>query len=202
MKRSCAPAEVDALVELLPEQFAWSDAERTKGNCIEVSRIAVAVWRRLGIDCKPVACDVVALNAAGRVLADTKVPIASWPSFAWSVGAESGGRIEHDGSGVEPHRLTAWSGHLVVHGRDWFADLTAQQFSRPDKRIVIDGAIVGPLNDGVGVEIGLDDGAVLRWYWQRAISSFRSTPAWRTDVQRELIDGLVERVRQHVEVGA
>lgn len=192
-----APAEVYALVDELPDEFALTSDGR--GNCIEASRLAVAAWRRMGLDCKPVACDVMAFNSVARVLHSARVPIREWPEFAWSVGVRSGGRDEHDGTGREPFRRFGWGGHVVVHGVGWFADLTAVQFNRPAKRIHVPGAVVGPLVDDVGVEHPLDDGGLIRWYWRPELRSYRSTPAWRQDVERRPLDELIECVRERME---
>lgn len=194
------PPEAEALVETLPDSFATTiGIEGLKGRCVEASRIAVAVLSKMGTSCRAMACDADALNAAAEAarLADT--PSNEWPVDAYSVGMRCDdtvtGRNFH-----EPARRRGFAGHLVVVGDDWFVDLTAAQLSRPDRGIVIPGAMAGPYVPGdTGVQCLLGDGAALRYFWRPEIAHWRTTPAWRQDIPPLLMDAAIRAIRHRLD---
>lgn len=184
---------VEALVEILPDDFAWADKAARKGRCVEATRIAVAVLRRMGVECKAMACDVDVLSpeAARRLEAGELVPPFDGDVWILGIRCDEPGGPSRD----EPTRRRSFGGHLVVVGDDWFADLTAQQFSRPEHNIVVDGAIVGAYWPGdAAVRAIRHDGTEVRWMWRPEIAMWRRTPAWRQDVPVDLLDAMVRRV--------
>lgn len=216
---SAVPPEVLALVDLLPAGFAMTGETvdgRRRGRCIEAVRIATAVLPAAGVACRPMPCDALVYNAAARELVTAGVPLADWPAAAHSLGVAvdgdayaergmvpggRGGALEPGGSLSEPYRRSGWAGHLVTVGDGWLLDLTAGQFARPDRGIVVEDAIAGPLEEAsAGVEVDLDEGGILVYRWRPEAARWRRTPAWRQDVRRELVELMVERIRVRLEL--
>lgn len=200
-----APAAVNRLVEVLPEWVAvigYREVEARgqrmrvpRGNCIEASKLAVAVWRRLGIECKAMACDVDAANATGLLA----LAASGGRSIGagWSVGVRCEPDAEANSLVIDRNPEGSFFGHLVVVGDDWFADVTAAQFHRPEIGIHVPGAVVGPYDpEDQGVQRLLDGGGMIRWYWRPEWKRWRVTRAWRQDVPRDLVDALIARMEK------
>lgn len=172
------------------------------GTCIETTRAAVAVLRRLRLDARPLPVAVHAVNARAELLHVRRVPVEQWPSDAWSVGIVDLGVQSYD-SLDEPSRRTGWAGHLIVAGPDWLLDLTAQQFSRPDHDLHIDGAMLGlslrfdPTREGT--RVALPRGGAIRYLPQPWHKAWRSTPAWRQDIDPRRLAAFVEVVRRRAD---
>ncbi len=184
------PPEVTRLVDALPEHFAVTQ-ENGRGRCIEATRLATAVLRAARVPCRPMACDVVALNAEALALYDQGHAVASWPATAWSRGTFC--ESSHPGPNLsEPYRRANFGGHLVVASPiddDWFVDLTVEQYHDGDHGIVIEAAFAG---DGVnwtdgGARWALPGGGAVDWYWRPERKAWRTSPAWRQDVRNELV---------------
>lgn len=194
-----AEADMAALIRTLPADFAMVEAHETadnrrKGRCVEATRIAVAVMRRLGHDVGPLACDVMAANSAAWRLIGERVPVTRWPPNAWSKGAmcdlTPSAPIRQ-----EPGRRKGFGGHLVVVGDGWFADLTAEQFHAPDLGILCADAIIGAYRPDEATELSLPRGGHVMWSWRPEVRSYRTVPAWRQDVDHELVMLMARRVR-------
>lgn len=184
-----APPEVGRLIEWLPDDF-WR-AGPNVGRCIEAARICVAAWRRAGVDCKAVACDVWAFNAKGWGLANLNVAAADWPADAWSVGCDCDDRSLHtsrsDGS------TSRFNGHVVIVGAGWLADVTAQQFHRPSKGIVLHGAVLAERPDDEREPVAYRaDTTTVVYRLRPEMASWRLTPAWRQDLDYATLDRLVD----------
>ena len=153
------------------------------GVCIDSARIAVEVLAKVGVKAKAVATQVLAANAAAVPLLNAGVPIADWPDEAWTLGVELG-PAPHPGTGKEPYRRTGWTGHVVVVGEHekgrWMLDLTAAQFNRPSKGILIPEPIWAPLRGDDEFTIGLADGAQITYILQPKIRAFRQSNAWQS----------------------
>lgn len=192
------PPEVTRLVEILPAGFAVTK-ENGRGRCIEAARLATAVLRRAGVGARPMACDVVAFNADALALFDQGVPITDWPPTAWTRGAS----CDHDHPGPnlsEPYRRVNPGGHLVVASTvddTWFVDLTVQQYHCPEQGIVIEAAIAADEVDWDhgGIRWPLSTGGAVEWYWRPQIKAFRTTPAWRQDVDHGLVAKMAALVK-------
>jgi transglutaminase-like putative cysteine protease len=170
------------LAALLPKEAAVVDAGgKQRGRCIEVTRIAVAVLRRLKIPARALACDTIVFNEAARALYDSGVPVEDWPSAAWSGGTMCS--TPQQGPNLsEPHRVAGFGGHLVMAGDGWFADYTLQQYHRPARGVIITAAFCAEVVFGsCGARLELDHGGVVEWYWRPQVKSYRTTPAWRQD---------------------
>lgn len=195
------PPELHALVDILPSRFALVDPRESssggpRGRCIEGTRLATAVLRHLGVDAAALACDVVAANRAGVALLAEGVPATEWPPHAWSIGVLCD--IPRSGANrQEPGRRRGFAGHVVACGDGWFCDLTAQQFHRPERGLVVDAALAGPYDPAVArVSHDLPRGAVLVWKWRPEVRSYRTTPAWRQDVGHGLVLAMAERIKR------
>lgn len=198
MTTDLIPAEVSALVRLLPDDFATTinpiDGRR-RGRCVEACRIVRAVLGQLGVQTRPMACDVMAANAQAVELINQGLPAQSWGVGAWSIGCCCDSTRPAPISD-EPARKRGFGGHLVLVGDGWFVDLTAQQFHRPELGIVVASALVGRWHeDQVAAELDLPRGGLLRWLWRPEIRSYRTVPAWRQDVGSEDTRNLVAAVR-------
>lgn len=195
-----APPELHAFLALLPDDFAMVEAHETldgrrKGRCVEATRLAVAVLQAVGLDARPLACDVMAANARAVPLLLDHVPVRSWSPGAWSTGSKCDDPPAQANL-QEPTRRRGFAGHLLVAGDTWFCDLTAEQFHRPSKRIVVPGPVVGPYQPGeYGTVMQLENGANLTWVWRPEVKAYRTVPAWRQDVPRDLLNLVVQRVR-------
>ncbi len=196
------PPEVRALCRILPDDFAIVDPSEAdandgirRGRCIEATRLAVGVMARLGIAARPMACDIAAINAVALPLVKAGAPASTWPPDAWSTGT-SCDAYRSGANRSEPYRRGAgFAGHVVVVGNDWFCDLTVEQYHRPHIGIRIPGVIIGPYGGDGGVVIPLAGGGELVWWWRPEFRSYRTTPAWRQDVDYRLTTALAERVR-------
>lgn len=197
-----APPEVDAFVDLLPSCFPLvKGLKGWKGRCIEACRLATALLPKIGVPCKALACDVNAVNAKAFELMTAGVPVSQWPKStdAWWVAI----RCDYPSSGAnfqEPDRRRGFGGHLVVVGEDWFLDLTAQQLHRPQYGILVRHPLTGPYDPAErGVEHLLDRGGRVHWYWRPEVKRWRTTPAWRQDVSRDLIKAMATAVAKRME---
>lgn len=196
---AAAERDLRALCDLLPPSFAMVEAHETadgrrKGRCVEATRIVVAIMRRLGHQAGPLACDVIVANRAAVEMMARRVPLTKWRPGAWSVGAvcditPSAPILQ------EPGRLKGFGGHLVVAGAGWFSDMTAEQYHRPDRGIVLSTAIMAPLTPK-STEIDLPRGGRLMYTWRPEVRSYRTVPAWRQDIDHDFETDMVARVRK------
>lgn len=110
----------------------------TAGACVAGSRFGLEYLRQVGIDCWVTQVDAIGLDEQSY----EEVLNGEGPT-GWSVGALSVTEV--------PNK---WNGHVVVETNEWFVDLTAGQFDRPDKGIVFGHGLcvpVGELVEHVGV---------------------------------------------------
>ena len=93
--------------------------------CVLAGRVATEALRYMDIRHLVVPIDALAFNSAAFDLIG-EVPADEWgDSEAWSVGAMT--------TDLEAN----WSGHVVVVTDDWFLDLSANQFNRFNRSIVL-----------------------------------------------------------------
>lgn len=194
------PLVVEALVEALPDDFATTvGIQGRKGRCIEAVRIVTAILPRMGVPCRPLACDVRAAGSLALDLLARRVPPARWPDQARIVEVECDAEVS-GASFQEPNRRKGFGGHLVVVGDDWFLDVTAPQFHRPDRGIHVPGALSGPYDPADdGVEHSLDEGGLIRWLWRPEVARWRRTPAWRQDIPHHSAETLSAAIRRRLE---
>lgn len=194
------PPEVRAFVASLPDDWATViGLQGEKGNCIESARLATTVLPKLGVPCTAMACDVIVSNRSASDLIDHGVPLADWPPGAWSVGVD----CDYQSPGAsfqEPERRRGFGGHLVVVGDGWFLDATAPQFARPRQGIVVLAALVGPYDPEVpSATYDLPRGGTYSWRWRPEVKRWRTTPAWRQDISRQLLDAMTDAIARRME---
>lgn len=112
-------------------------------SCIFSTRVAQEVLSRVGLTVRAQPVWVTVFNRQAKALADEGIPMASWPDSAWSVGTDE----------RNPCGETGWNGHLVLILRRpgkprLLMDMTADQFNRPDRGIVLDGSVLHNLPTG------------------------------------------------------
>lgn len=110
-------------------------------TCIASTAIGLAILDRFSVRAIPMTVEAVAMNREGYLWSQKGVRPDQWPDDAWSVAVGVRARatdVQWVGSG--------WPGHLVIVVRDpgqprLLIDLTADQFSRPHKNLVVDGPV-------------------------------------------------------------
>jgi hypothetical protein len=128
------------MVETLSSVWLRGAAPRltTDGACVAGARFGLEFLKHAGIESWVTQLDAIALDEQSyREMLNGEGPTG------WSVGALSVTEV--------PNK---WNGHVVVETNDWFIDLTAGQFDRPDKGIVFGHGLcvpVGELIDHVGI---------------------------------------------------
>lgn len=158
----------------------------------------------LGVDHKPLPCAVWAANAAGLALADAKVPVEEWPEEAFSIG------VDPDYTPPGPTRLDQWWGHLCIAGSDWLMDLTAQQFHRPQRGVIVEGGLlvtdlpVDLTKDNTQMlEADLRGGGTIRYISRNELARWRMSSAWRQDVAPQIIDmvcsSVIDKLRERAD---
>lgn len=103
--------------------------------CILAANYVHRVLEMFDIDHKVRPIGATVFNRKGWELFGT--PANELPPEAWSV---------HCSSRSEQLLTSGWSGHLVVETKDFFVDLSAEQFSRPDHQIQIFSPLIVPMS--------------------------------------------------------
>lgn len=165
------------------------DAARVD-SCILTTRVAIEVMHYAGHKAaRPLAVKVIAANReAQEELRAGRMP-DEWPEAAWSVGVQ----------GTGSRASGRWDGHLIVACGDVLADLTADQFHRPDKGLPCPGPIVVTGWDRTWPVLTANDdtGVAVRYEPMRgeAAQSFRHAPDWLTN-HRALAAGAIAAWRE------
>lgn len=149
----------------------------TERTCIASTRLALTALARLGVKGRAVACEVIAANAAALPLIG-RVLVADWPPEAWSVGV----RIEpspYDGT-AEPFRQSGLSVHVVAAGDGWLLDVTAPQFHRPLRDLIVPRPILALTDGRQLVPVDLERGGLLTYRLHPEVARFRTTHAWQS----------------------
>jgi hypothetical protein len=110
----------------------------TDGACVAGSRFGLEFLKQTGIEAWVTQVDAIALDEQSY-----REMLNGEPPTGWSVGALSVTEV--------PNK---WNGHVIVETNQWFIDLTAGQFDRPDKGIVFGNGLcvpTGKLIDHVGI---------------------------------------------------
>lgn len=174
-------------------------------TCILTSRIGIAVLERAfapqiasgALRLGPQPVFVTVMTEKAYRLAGQGIPASQWPDDAWSVGIS-----EHSTLG----RPGGWDGHLVIMMRERdqpggtlrrsILDLTADQFSRPQRGITIEGPLLAGIRaswtpqDPLFVDLGQDSAPGSAWAIYRpmppghpAAKSWREAPDWSPKAQ-------------------
>lgn len=193
---------IEALVAIWPDNLS-RNPQNDRGTCVETTKFAGAALTALGVANRPWPCEVWAGNAKAVELAKAGVTVDAWPPDAWSIGIlpEAASLMDR-----QPTKSGSaqFHGHLVIAGDDWMLDLTAPQFSRPDKGIAIDGASLAwgtpPLFDEKPTILvhDLPDGGIVQYRSRLELASWRRTEAWRQVTPPTLIDRICSVVLAHL----
>lgn len=118
----------------------WVDIDATlpqKNACILAARVASQALNDIGIDHELVPIASVVENEAMRAVHMTGL----MNDDAWNVCCGKFINFKQD------HEEGSWQGHIVIFTDNYFVDLTAPQFSRPAKNIIIDRPLIIPISD-------------------------------------------------------
>lgn len=173
-----------------------------QNSCITATAVGVAALTRLGVSCRPLPCAAWAGNAAALPAFIERRPL---PLDGWSVGidpdAPASAVPDRGASYTEPYRRgpSGWNGHLVIAGDSWVLDLTAAQFHRPQRGIVVPGPVlIDPADPTKSVAAPLPDGGALILLPRPELARWRRSPAWRDDdvpaVAADVVAKIVERI--------
>jgi hypothetical protein len=112
--------------------FTWVQAVMPRlqetGACVAGSRFGSEFLKELGVNAWVTQLDAIAIDEQSY-----NEMISGEAPNGWSVGAFSMTTV--------PNK---WNGHVVVETTNWFIDLTAGQFDRPDKGIVFGNGLCVP----------------------------------------------------------
>lgn len=164
-----------------------------RDSCIVSTAIACDFLTWAGVRAKPIEVELMAYTAAALPLVERGVPFDEWPDEAWSVGIvqEHGDRARHDWQGA--HLCTLVEQRILL-------DLSADQVSRPLRRLNVPGPVVLPWESTSAVAAN-DAGTTLVYRVpERPDPSFRSSPDWKLRGRRSAI--VAELVRLARLVGA
>lgn len=181
-------------------------------TCIATTRIGLEVLRHYGVAARPMPVDALADNLVAARCRAEGVPYEQWPDEAWSVKID-----ERD---IAKER--AWNGHLVLmvrstNGFDFgeprvLVDLTADQFARPHKSLVVGGPVIfgiGPdaaftPKDPMGTILrdreGRDTGSLMYWPMRPGrpeANRWRESPDWTS--HHELAQATVRAIIEELE---
>ncbi len=160
MANTALPKPLTIFAEVASEVFAerWPP-----DHCLPGSRVAVEVFKKLGIDAKPLSAETLAMNRVWReqVAAKGRWPESQQEADRW---VAAGGFS----FAVTPApRLDQWAGHLVVIARGCLVDSAAVQFQRPDKKLTPPDIVVADLSprfwDGEPMTVEFEDGSCIMY---------------------------------------
>jgi hypothetical protein len=101
------------------------------GACVAGSRFGSEFMKELGVHAWATQLDAIAIDEQSY-----QEMLRGEAPNGWSVGAFSMTTV--------PNK---WNGHVVVETTNWFIDLTAGQFDRPDKGIVFGNGLCVPAEE-------------------------------------------------------
>lgn len=157
-------------------------------GCILATRIALEVCEHFGVEARPLACQVIAYNAAYAVHLERgdEPDVERWhrEDGAHSVGI-----------GFGATRPGGWNGHLIVVAGDTFADYTLQEVEREAYGIIIGMPLVGPYR-GTKIWSAINGHETTVEYKETNDTSYRAAPDWRDPQRRRRICGPLIRKLQ------
>jgi hypothetical protein len=165
------------VVEWLAELWPVVTAEGLKANhCILAARVAVEVGTYFGVPITERAACCLVANTKGWRLILAEVPVADWPDDAWSLGIDPRDP-RNDG-------LNGYAGHVIAESAHYLLDLSAAQFNRPERGLVIDEPMILPRPDPPDTTetwtYGGPNGTVMV-YAPLADRRYRRAPDWRDE---------------------
>ena len=117
----------------------WQDFRKevplTPNACILAANYAHRVLEMFDINHRVRPIGATVFNQRGWELFAERIPANQLPPEAWSV---------HCSSRSENRMVNGWSGHVVIETDEFFVDLSAEQFSRPQHEIQIFSPLIVP----------------------------------------------------------
>lgn len=126
--------ELKILEEVSKQWVLWGKNNNIRENsCILGNNFAHQILMRLDIDHEVLPVGTTVFNRRGWELFG--IPVSRLPDDAWQVNCSS----YSEGFG--------FSGHIVIQTKNYFFDLTASQFSRPEHNIFVGKTLIVPLSE-------------------------------------------------------
>jgi len=124
--------ELKVLEEVTKQWVLWRKNNNIqKNSCILACNFAHQLLIRLGLEHEVIPVGTTVFNRKGWEMFG--IPANRLPDDAWTVHCSS----QTTGSG--------FGGHTVIHTKNYFLDLTALQFSRPEHEIFVGETLIVPL---------------------------------------------------------
>ena len=143
--------------------------------CLNASRVLIEVCRELGHPARPLAVEAVAMNAewVAFLAEHERTPEQGECPGAWALGCLGPQYMSENG----------YEGHVVVWTQGHLVDLSAAQFSRPDRSIKTPEAIVARTpaaweRGEINLALPMPDGAVLSYLALPRERAFEDTPGF------------------------
>lgn len=155
--------------------------------CILAARLASEVFSYFAVEHEVLPIWTLVANDAALGLIVDKVPSSSWPREAWTVSA-----------GAHADLGDGWAGHLAVVTDSHFVDLSAAQFDRPQRSILVGGPLVVPI-DAMAFDEMWRFPVRCGWYHWGAEEndSYRSSGDWLSNWKR-LAGPMIRSVKTHL----
>lgn len=185
LTESEAPAEVRMLATLWPQIptsiGARADLKDGTGLCIASTRFGIGVLEMLGVKCRALPCSLIVRNAFADQLCNQGVPMAKWPSMAWSLGVMANDKPVNG----------LWDAHLCVEwrskrGRSGILDLDLPRYSKPEYGIrLLATGVSWPDKNRKTIECESAEGTYVRWDAARHLTGYRRSIEWAINPDRE-----------------
>jgi hypothetical protein len=196
----------DAVLDWLRREvppYVAAELGGKRDSCVLSTRVGYDVCRYFGVQAKPTVVRAFAFNEAWARVADEQPELLADPDDAkWEDARMEGAwalAIDEEDHGT-PGRF---AGHLVLVAAgepDWFLDLTAGQFSRPERGLTIPDAIwtVAPAGFVGGHEPLLieGDGGAIAYLHRPGVSTFYRGGDWRK--HQPLSGALIRRAKKEL----
>jgi hypothetical protein len=193
--------ELKVLEQVTKQWVLWRKNNNIqKNSCILACNLAHQLLVRLGVEHEVLPVGTTVFNRKGWEMFGTAVN--QLPDDAWTVHCSS----QTTGSG--------FGGHTVIHTENYFLDLTALQFSRPEHEIFIGETLIVPLEKMEVFERGSQPHAVhlafrTNKFWTFPIGSglysyylekwntiYRKSPDWNISAKELGIPSIIEEMQK------
>jgi hypothetical protein len=192
--------ELEVLEEVQKQWVSWRRKNNIqKNSCILACNFARQMLIRLGVEHQVLPVGTTVFNRKGWEMFG--IPANRLPDDAWTVHCSS----QTTGSG--------FGGHTVIHTENYFLDLTALQFSRPDHEIFVGETLLVPLKNMEVFERGSEPHAIhlafsTNKFWTFPIGSglysyyleewntiYQKSPDWKISARELGIPSIIEEMR-------
>lgn len=160
-------------------------AEWRPDCCLNGTRVALEVFRGLGLKARPMSVRAIACNASYLMALESH--FKEHHPFAWAVMLD----VE------EVTDKPGWPGHVVavVEGTT-LVDSAAGQMSRPMKGLVVPQIVVAPWRDGLELQLPLSEGAILAYDERKKDRSYLDMPGFQNHAEnREVAQRILAQLR-------